>query len=440
MNNLNDRYHLVYNQKDVFYLFELELTGKLICKKIDMEMRIIDTYTISNNNVIKFNLTLDAKNRINLIYLLKSGDLIQSINDGSSWTDLQIGKLDTRSNKYHQLEVLCISNKINIIYSLSNYINSEIISIQHLILNDKGLEQINVIKYVLRKAYNEFSLGFDDIGNIHLIYNTTTNFESYIYHSFYSPYRGSWSGNPKELSSRGKDNLMPYLFVDSRSNVHTGWLEKEDNHYKLKYSRMPNKGKDKYIWQDIDIPISLDNIFTPIIFERDGVIIILYYDEESITSLASRDFGDTWTNKVSRKISNTSKFIRFSYPSTMDGKLIVKNLLAINSKIDNLEDLYLDGIINSDKKKASLESISGDILDLPLDQRDDIVEKPEVSSHIPFDKEELRSMIYELITEETDILKQILNYQEEILEELESIKKMKNQGKTSLADRLFRGN
>ena len=114
MNNLKDSYHLAYSFKNQFYLFEVDSAGNLSHKIFSRDMEVIDKVNISNNGVMKFNLALD-KGKMVLIYLLKSGELYLCINDGVSWTEAQIGKFDTNSNIYHQLEVLYLNNKIHFV-------------------------------------------------------------------------------------------------------------------------------------------------------------------------------------------------------------------------------------------------------------------------------------------------------------------------------------
>ncbi|MDR7870052.1 MAG: hypothetical protein RIN55_04280 [Tissierellaceae bacterium] len=433
MNNLNDKYYLVHNQKDLFYLFELEPTGNLIYKTFDKNANLIDKYTVSSNNVINFNLTLDSSNRINLIYLLKSGELFLTINDGLSWSESLIGSLDTKSNKYHQFELLYINNKINIIYSFSNYINSEIISIHHLILDNKIQDQNNVIKYILRKGYNEFSVGFDEMGTIHLLYNTTTNFESYIYHSFYSPYKGSWSTNPKELSTRGKTNSNPYLFIDSKSNVHTAWLEMENSRYRLKYAKMPVNGKNKYIWQDINISIPIKNKFTPIIYEFDGVLKMLCYDNDSIKNINSNDFGVKWSNVNSKDISNAGKFIGFAKSKNIHPEINAENVLIKNSIINELNDLYLDSCLSNETHKENIVMTTS--TNLNSDGKfQDVEENLEVE---PSDQSSIQIQME--VDEIKSLLNQVLKNQESIINEINYIKNIKVE-KPSLLYKLFKSN
>lgn len=451
MNNLNANYHLVYGHDGHFYLFELELTGNLVYKVFDTNMELISKYTITNKNVLNFNLTLDDSNRINLIYLLKSGELFLCINNGLSWTESQIGVFDTKSNIYHQFEILFVNNKINIIYSFSNYINSEIITMHHIVLDKKVEEQNNVIKYILRKGYNEYSVVFDEIGTIHLIYNTTTNFESYIYHSFYSPYRGLWSSNPKELSTRGKENSMPYILVDSKSNINTAWLEMDNNRYRLKYAKMPVNGKDKYIWQYINIPVSFSNQFTPMIYEEDGILKILCYDHNVITTIVSNDYGNTWINKGDKQIQNISKFIRASISKDIHPQLKIKDVLIKNTKINDLSDLYFS--FNMDHNDKSLNIVktlntSPNIPEKKIEEEEtETEESPKVdevqqsdTDKLLIDKEELKSLIIELIAEDKDLLNEILKNQQSLHNDVSDLKKVLAEAKPSLITKLFKVN
>lgn len=464
MNNLNNKYHLLYYLNEYYYLFELESTGSLIYKIFDKNMELMNKHTINNSHVLKFNIALD-NNKIILMYLLESGQLYLSLSDGLSWTEAQIGTFDTKSNSYHQMELLFINNKVNLIYSYSNYINSEIVSIQHLVLDKKVEEQNNVIKYILKKAYNEFYVDFDEMGTIHLIYNTTTNFESYIYHSFYSPYRGLWNTNPKELSSRGKDNSMPYLFVDSKSNVNTTWLEMDKDKYRLKYAKMPINGKEKYIWKHVNIPISFNNSFRPIIHEEDEVLKIICYDSNSITTIISNDYGNTWTNKGDKQVSYISDSIRTTITKNIQPKLKVKDILSHNTKINDLSDIYFDFIISNNKANIVKNlTNSSNVPENVFDQLDneDVIKVVEINtidkaneverpSKLSIDEEELQLMIQNIISEDKALISEILeNHQltlNEILEnqkttinELHELKSLVARLKPSLINKLLKGN
>ncbi len=464
MNDLNNKYHLAYNSKDHFYLFELESTGSLFYKIFDGNMDLIDKYIISDGNVLNYALTMDSSNKINLIYLLKTGELYLRISEGSNWSESQIGAFDTKSNIYHQFELSYINNKINIIYSYSNYINSDIVTIHHIVLDRKIEEQNNVIKYILRKGYNEFSLGFDELGTIHLIYNTTTNFESYIYHCFYSPYRAMWSNTPKELSNRGKENSMPYLFVDSKSNVNTTWLEMDKGKYRLRYAKMPINGKEKYIWKHVSIPISFNNEFRPLIHEEDEALKILCYDSSTITTIISNDYGNTWTNIGDKQVSNINTPIRTSIAKNLHPRFKVKDILSRNVKINDLDDIYFDFKIR-DNRANIVKGLnnSSNIPDKIFEklQKEDVAMVDEVdivgkvneveTNKLLIEKEELQSMIQDIISEDKTMISQVLENQQlvlnEILEnqqitlnEINELKSVIAKFKPSLINKLFKGN
>lgn len=432
MNNLNDKYYLVYNQTEQFYLFELEPSGNLIYKIFDKKMNLMDKYFISDNDILCFGLTLDENSRINLVYLQESGDLYLCINDGLEWTKSLITTLDIKSNIYHQFEILHLNSQINIVYSFSNYINSEIISIYHLVLDGGAQKQIKAIKYILRKGYDEFSFGFDKKGIIHLLYNTNTKFESYIYYSFYNPYRGNWTPNPKELSTRNLSPSNPYIFIDSRSNVHTAWLEMEKDYYRLKYAKMPVIGKEKYMWKNVNLSLAMKNRFTPIIYESNGVLKILSYDNESIVEINSNDFGDKWSNGKIQDIENSCKFIRFVKADNIYRDLVINNLLVKNPNIEELSDLYIDSYFTDETSQEYISKPSEikSNLDDEFEDKEPNQElgESEQSNKIPIDMYEIKSM-----------LNQVLENQESMINEINCIKNIKFDRKPSFLDRIFKG-
>ncbi|NLN14840.1 MAG: hypothetical protein GX185_04455 [Tissierellia bacterium] len=337
MNKLRKKDQLIYDRKDRFFLFQLKPDGLLSYRIFNGDMEVVKEHQLADE-VLNYALCLDGSNRINLIYLLAGGELMLKIMDGDEWIDSQIALLDTKSNFYQQFELLHISNKLHFIFSASNYINSQLITIYHLIINKK-IERKNVIKYVLRKDYCHFSLGYDDFGTIHLLYNTKTNFDSYIYYTFYSPYRGVWTMNPKEMSSRGKENSEPYLFVDSKSNIHALWLEEARGQYRVRLAKMAISGKDKYIWQYVNLNHNFNSCVRPLIYEMEGQLRLLCYDDKSIRSFSSRDFGDSWAFEGEKEIKNYDNRLKFNMAKDLHPGLKVEHLLA-KEKVEGLADIY----------------------------------------------------------------------------------------------------
>lgn len=435
MKILSDKYHLLSNLEGQFYLFELEASKSLTYKVFDMEMKLIDKHIISKDNVLNFNLVLDDDNNINLIFLLESGDLLLATKDADNWRKSQIGSLDIKSNIYYQLELLHINSKLHLIYSYSNFINLEIITMEHLIIDKASFKKNNIIRYVQRKDYDKFSLGFDEMGTIHLVYNARTNFESYIYYTFYNPYKDSWTINPKELSAKDKENYFPYLLIDSKSNLQITWLEMKDNRYKIKHARMPIRGKNKYIWQNNNIPSNFSHKFIPLIYEDDGELIILCYDHKSIKMIKSSDYGDKWHHKSSSESINSDMLISFTKAKNIYQKLVIKDLLAKNSIINDLNDIYLESIFTYDSYKENIVKKS--------DVKADIDEKTENQNKNENDETEEAKTIDEVQIELDNIkllLRKLLKNQETILDGIDHLKTSKIEEKSSLVSKIFRGN
>lgn len=427
MNFFNDRFHLI-GMENYFYLFELESTGQLMYKVFNNKMDLIDRHSISNQ-LISFNLGLDDSNRIILTCLEKGGALNLLIYDDSAWTKSQILSLDTKSNKYHQFELFYLKESINIIYAYSNLINSEIINLEHIIIHKDNIERKKIIRYIQKKGYNPFSLGFDEKSTIHLVYNTTTNFESYVYYSFYNPYKGSWSNNPKELSTRSRDNNNPYLLMDSKSNLHTVWLEIENERYVIKHWKMPILGKDKYIWKNNDIAIPFKNLFTPIVFEKNGELILLCPGDDFLLSFNSKDYGDKWYGGDKVDISNSKTFIGFTKAKNIHPQLIIKDVLVRNSKINDLRDLYLDLVLDNTYEENIVDTKQKARLD---DKPIDLMKTSPENQNLDRAQIDLDNI------ERTVNL--ILENQKLILEELNLLKTSRANNKSSFIDRLFKGN
>ena len=417
MNNLMDIYHLVGGYGETYYLFEIESTGSLSYRVLNISPGLDNKYTFPNNEVMKYSLTFDNLNRLVLCYLLETGELYLSYKEGDKWDEMQIGKLDTRSNTYHQFQLIYANKKLNLIFSYSNYINSEIITIHHLVI-DKGIEEQNmVIKYLLRKDYNEFFADSDEIGNIHLVYNTTTKFESYIYHSFYSPYRAIWASNPQELSTRSSDSSRPYLFIDSKSNINAAWLEKEGSQSKVIFAQMPIKGKNKFTWRKTGLNISLNNQFTPIIYEEDGSLKIACANGDSLIEYVSNDYGRTWDLENDTLKIHIDGLIPFCLSKDFYPSQIIRNLLA-KTPIKSLHDLYL------------IEGIKKDYQGLQV--------KPTNPSALNTNEKKTKEKgLSEELKAQESILNEILENQVKLLIELNEIKNILSEEKPSFIKRFF---
>lgn len=277
---------------------------------------------------------------VHLVYLLKGGEFIYSIYKDNSWTKALIGKFDTLSNYYAQLEILLINNKLHIFYSFANYINSNIFTLHHVIYNNKIDQGNNIIRYISKKSRDSFNTKKDSNGNIHLLYNTIVGNFSSINYTHYNPFSNRWLANPIKLSKDGTLSESPHIFVDSKDNVHSFWWEKTSKGYDLKYNRMSSIGKEKFKWVEIKIPrIISESTFTNVI-ENDDSLKLIYddYNNGLTKFIISKDFGITWESSNEKKlVQNTSHVVEIE-----DLKVKNQEIFDFESKNLLLEQLLLN--------------------------------------------------------------------------------------------------
>lgn len=249
---------------------------------------------IDKKDIITFGYTIESE-IIHLVYLLKNGDLNYNTFINGNWTMAQIGKFDTTSNYYNQLDVLYIKGKLNIFYAYSNYINSNIFTLHHVVYKNTIESRYNIIRYLSKKSSKaSFTVDFDTIGNIHLLYNTIVNDLSYVYYTYFNPHKNSWLKEPIKLSQENKFNENSHVFVDSKDNIHAIWWEEYENGYTLKYHRLSPTGKDRFKWIDMKNLNIKSSIPKGVLTEEEDLISLVYGDEINYSTLTSSDYGLNW--------------------------------------------------------------------------------------------------------------------------------------------------
>ena len=281
---------------------------------------------------------------------------------------------------------MMINNKLHIMYNYSNLINSNIWTIQHVILGNEVEEGHNAIRYIAKKVPEPFIVDVDSQGTIHLLYKTNLNNNSQIYHSFYSPYTKAWSTLPKQISSDNINNLFPFLFIDLQNNLHGLWLEEEKDRYQIKYSRMSSTGKEKYIWKEINLPYIPISQFPPIIFEEDKNLRLLYISNNTMQSLISTDYGNSWIDsqfsnsiteniciaKVASNLLPKTNKINYCYCNLYDSfKLYFLNNYLYNEPLSTYNEYSIESdnnpIPESPETKTELINELTNKIDLILD-------------------------------------------------------------------------
>jgi len=248
------------------------------------------TYSIVGHNVLVYDYIINDNKSICLIYLQKDGSLIYKLIHKEKTNESKISNFDIHSNVYNKISVLNINDKLNLIYSFYNIINPNVHTIHHIILNNNTENKYNVIKYVSKNIANSFVVDTDSNSNIHLFYNTLSQNFSYIYYTYFNPYKNQWLTNPMRLSSSDSHCESPAIYVDHMDNIHGLWWEKIQNDYKLKYKRMSTSGTEMYKWKEIDIPSIIQEKTFAKFYEINNNI---YIDCLNYV-LISDDFGLSW--------------------------------------------------------------------------------------------------------------------------------------------------
>ncbi len=266
----------------------------LLDKEYNLKYKKSQSEILLDKNVSVYGFTYDKDYSTHLVYLQKNGVLKYVLFKDDKQNESVIGNFDTRSNSYNQLEILIINNRINIFYSYSNIINANIYTIHHVVINNKEQERFNIIRYVSKNKNHSFSVSSDSNGNIHLLYNTVSESFSYIYYTYFNPYKKQWYNNPTKISSTENHTEYPLIYVDTRNNIHSIYWELKDNGYSMSIKRMAQGGKDIYKWSSIQIPMIVENTPKSYIYEKNNLIIV---DTEN-KRLVSDNYGATYTEEI----------------------------------------------------------------------------------------------------------------------------------------------
>ena len=361
---------------------------------------------------------------------MNDGSLTYSIYSNEKLSTNLISKLDIKSNTYKHLNLYIVNDSIHIFYAYSNLINSNIWSIQHIVGNKKKWEKKTVINTIADKSFSPFLVDFDKLGNIHLVYGAYDQVKNHIYYTFYNTYQQKWNQCPEKLST-GENSLFPFLFVDSKDNLHLLWNKLVNKDYILCYSRLSNMGQDKYKWKTVKIPTIKNLSYTPVLFEDNKILRVVYIQGKKISSICSTNYGYTWELGGEENIEDfKTELIKYSTnfkQENIKGKI---NYAFCKKDIhDNILNIYFnttlshpiiysktnDEIIYSTDDNEISEEIINDIS--PLGES---IEKNTIEQDI--NNIENKSEIIELLTSLNQVSDQILYKIDEIQKEISDLK------------------
>lgn len=419
----------ISSKKNVF-IFKLLKDHKLSYDTYDSDLHLLENKVLYDEGVICYDLCIDEEDSVHLVSLLDSGELNYIKFLDGKWSGGIIGKFDLTSNIYNQIEILFIKNKLHIIYNLSNYINSNVWTIQHVIYGDKIEGRHNITRYISSKKPEYFVVDIDSDGIIHLAYNPNID-KSQIFHCFYNPFSNKWSSKANKLSQEGRLNYFPYLLVDTKDNIHLLWLESYKNNYNIKYLKMNAEGRRKHIWKEINLPAMNVSKYPPIIFEEGNIIKLAFTVDSQVKLLNSNDYGDSWVNE--EEIYHTNENLR-----------IIKCRSNIDSKINRINYSYCE--TNNNIKLYILEMFKK----LPIIQKDFNLEDQSDKNELLVENEDtdITPDMYYKLGEKLDnilenqssieeIMTKILKYQEFMDIKLDDIYEFTETDNRSFIERLF---
>ena len=308
----NQNISIIFNSNEETFLFDLSANKEIVYTIYDSFFYELESKNILDENIMKYSVLIDKNNVIHLIALTNTGELNYYKYIKDKWIKNNVAKFDLASNLYNQMEILMVKDKLHIIYNYSNIINSNIWTIQHVILNDKNGERHNAIRYISKRIPDPFFVDADSLGNIHIVYKTYINNDSQIYHGFYNPFTKSWSSVSKLISSKDFNNIFPFLFIDSKDNIHILWIAESKDNLNLKYLRMKGSGKEKYIWKEIALPHMGLSKNHPIIFEENNELKLIYFSKDSMILSSSKDYGDSWVKKENIPLPQNISMVKFN--------------------------------------------------------------------------------------------------------------------------------
>lgn len=327
---------LIKSSTGEFYHIYTDKKNYLILNKYDENNILTEETSIIQEEVLDFAANIDSENKIHLIFLLKDGNLIYYLYNEKKWLKSFIKKLDTQSNIYKYLNIYIINNEINIFYTHANLINQNLWTIEQLIGTKNNWTKIRVNTFLAEKSPNPYYIDYDNMGNIHLVFSAKEKSLNHVYYTFYNSFIKKWNQIPEKISSSNVNNLFPYLFVDSKSNIHIIWSSLNSKNYILKYKKFAPIGQDKYKWKEIKLPTISNLDFIPIALEDNKTLKILFIKNNKIQYLYSKDYGISWLkSEISYEINKDLWLLSYSSNSLDKYSIGKKNHLycKINNKI-----------------------------------------------------------------------------------------------------------
>jgi hypothetical protein len=346
---------IIKNSLNQSFSFYIDDKQNLVFDEFNEDNICINS-SIIVQNILDFSVTIDKNNKIHLIYLLKYGELVYCIYLDNRWNKNPVARLDTKSNIYKHLNLYLHEKNINIFYSFTNLINMNVWSIEQITQNANTWERTTIANIFSEKTFTPFYIDSDRFGNIHLVYKAKDYDSYHIYYTFYNIFTKTWLPVPEKISSSTLNNTLPYLFIDSKSNVHILWYSLKNNDNTLMHKRLSFIGQEKYKWKEITLPKFIISNYLSVMIEDNNVLKIIYIENNEICYLFSTNHGESWNVGDKHQLDSYPIYlIKYLYNNFSSGFKSKINYCYGN--IDNNIYLYFnDSYIKN--KKTQLEALN----------------------------------------------------------------------------------
>mgnify|MGYP001046718336 CR=1 FL=1 len=358
----------IKNLSNQYFNFYIDNEQNLIFKKLNVDNHYTDS-TIIESDVLDFSATIDQHNKLHLLYLIKEGELIYSTYSDNTWEKNLIGKLDTKSNIYKYFNLSLHENQINIFYAFTNLININLWTIEHITKGANNWQRNTVISILSEKTFSPFHVDKDKFGNIYLVYCGKDYNHNHIYCSYYNIFTQRWTPTPTKISTSSINNTLPYLFIDSRNNIHILWYSSNNIDYILNYKHLSSVGQNKYQWQEVDLPQIVNSSYPALMFEKDNKLKIIYIKGEEIFSLSSKDYGKTWNKEYKTSIVHYPIFLIKYYNISLDN--INDKINHCYASIDNNNIQFYFGDNSKDDSIINIVSNAHEKVNISLEQMEE---------------------------------------------------------------------
>jgi len=400
MENLDRNKYFIINKKSeekmTFFLMEDSVFCKATNKNsIDPKETLID-------DVKSFDIDLDDKENIHIVFITNRGELGYLHNVDKKWHKKVLKKFNPKSNTVDFVNMLVANNEVHIFYSFKNIINKHLYKIIHLYNNGLKWTYSHLDSIPQIKDIHPYIIDYDTAGNVYFLYKKPSSKRTNLYLRIFSIKSKNWRTSSQLNFNMDLHDIKLFL-VDSKLNYHLFYISNK-NLSELYHISKRNNGSITTPY--LILPQCSQSISYKA-FELDDKIWFSWDNANSISYKSSSDFGMNWSESNTLNLDNFNSidFIGSQYKS----KNIEKKFSTYGYLKD--DDIYLLGfdklIPSNPEEKEELDTMKNITENNSFPSRDNNVNNIEESpldepiDGYNSDKEELvenKSLINKIIS------------------------------------------